>query len=166
MAAQAVVTNDSFHDDTSISTVGADFTFDTEGNESNRTYDNNLATNPKAFDVIKDLMERSVPLLVLCNGLGNASKMVIETRDDIRANAKFSLKASLQIYEEGYEITGDILDRDLYGCEIVVCMMHMYLDHPLNFSTIEGKYDVLTKYLLPFPTFESTEAKYSVLRTL
>jgi hypothetical protein len=44
--------------------------------------------------------------------------------------------------------------------------MQIFSDHPSNFSIIEGTYNVLTKFLLSFPTFDDVEVKYGILRTL
>eukprot|EP00979_Chaetoceros_neogracilis_P019030 scaffold11627_cov267-Chaetoceros_neogracile.AAC.5 len=124
-----------------------------------------LVTNPAAFELIEDLMGHSIPLLA-CYGaeLADGVKMKIDTRDDIKALAKYSLELSLQILEMGYREDEEDLDRNLFGTEIIECTMQIYSDHPSNFSIIEGRYDVLTKYLLAIPTFDDIQMKHVILR--
>jgi len=124
-----------------------------------------LAINPDAFELIEDLMEHSMPLLARYGAeLADGVKMEINTREHIRALAKYSLELSLLILEMGYQEDEEDMDRNLFGSEIVECTMQIYSDHPLNFSIIEGRYDVLTKYLLAFPTFDEIKMKHVVLR--
>ncbi len=160
--------DNSLQDDTSYTTAGTNLTYGTDVGDLGGLFENdeNFVTNPAAFDVIDDLMERSVPLLACYSDQGDDVEMVINHRDDLRTIAKFSVELSLDIMEKGYEGGEERLDRNIYGTEIIVCTMQIYSDHPSNFSVIEGKYNVLTKYLLAFPTFDKIEVKHAILRTL
>jgi len=152
-------------DDTSLAT--ADYT-DTLGQSDSLNApvinEEHLVTNPSAFDVIEDLMDQSIPLLVM-HRQDNESGMSINSTDDIRAFAKLSLDFAVQIFEEGFQGRGEVLDKNI-DSEIMLCVMQMFSDNPGNFSVIEGQYDVLTKFLLAFPTFNAPEVKDLTLKTL
>ena len=148
-------------DGTSIASSGLSHLYD----EDHRQNADCLARNPDAFELVEDLMLHSVPMLA-CYGaeLDDDAEMEINTRDDIRALAKYSLELSLQHFESEYEEDDEDLDRVLFGSEIVECAMQIYSDHPSNFSIIEGRYNVLSKFLLAFPTYNETKVKHVVLR--
>ena len=133
--------------------------------ESHRHNEDYLARNPDAFELIEDLMLHSVPMLA-CYGaeLDEDAVMEINTRDDIRALAKYSLELSIQYFELANEEDDEDLDRVLFGSEIVECAMQIYSDHPSNFSIIEGRYNILTKFLLAFPTYNEAKVKHVILR--
>lgn len=160
-----ICSSDNSVGDTSYTTAGTNLTYGTDV-EHPFENDENLVTNPTAFDVIEDLMERSVPLLACYSDQDDDAEMVISHRDDLRAIAKLSVELCLEMIEKGYDEGEERLDRNIYGSEIIVCAMQIYSDHPSNFSIIEGKYNVLTKYLLAFPSFDKIEVKHAILRTL
>ena len=152
-------------DDTSFATSGVSLLYSEDGDQPNES-DENLASNSTAFEVIEDLMERSIPLLASYSDQDDDIEMILDHRDDLRAIAKFAVELSFDIIEEGYDEGEEALDRNVYGSEIIVCAMQIYSDHSSNFTIIEGTYNVLTKHLLAFSTFDTVVVKHAILRTL
>ena len=155
-------------DDEDTVTSGLEYSY--SHTEFSTTDNSTMVSNPTAFEVIEDLMDHSIPLLSCYNAeLGEGEKMHMNTNEDIQKLVDYSVDLSKQIAEMGYQDVDedeDDLDRNIYGKEIVECTMQIYSDHPANFLIIEGEYNVLSKYLLSFPTFDKDDVKGVTLRLL
>lgn len=136
-----------------------------ESDDSERIQDENMVTNPRAFEVIDGLINQSLSNFLPLNKKeeDDYSYVPIDTRDDIRALAKNSLEMTLEVFECN---SRSDLDRNTLMNEITESIMQLYSGHPTNFSIIEGEYDVLAKLLLGFTSFENTKVKRIILRTL
>ena len=127
-----------------------------------------LASNPGAFQLIEDLMVRSVPLLRKYNEFYK-SKITIQKGTSLTELAKISLDISAELH-----ILAKMKDQNeakVYRCnelasELLVSTLQIYSDHPRNYSIIEDKYHVLALYLLSFTSFTDVSTKVLILKTL
>lgn len=140
-----------------------------ESSSTTEVAGDHLASNPGAFAIIENLLYGSVPLLINHREKNNGANLVIEIRENcaLRELSKTSIELSMDILATKSENDKvDPLLNDLLSCEILLSTMRLYSDHPLNYTIIEEKYDVLSQFLLSYTTFTSTEVKQLVLRTL
>jgi len=127
-----------------------------------------LVKNPIAFEVIENLLHRSVPFLIHYHDQYK-DRPVIEIGDKIRELAAFSLEVAEKIVrhpEERNQMSPEIRNPFLITSEILITMLQIFSDHPSNFSIMEEKYNILTLYLLSFSTFSDIEFKTMILKTL
>ena len=125
-------------------------------------------SNLDAFEIVEDLMNRSVPLLKRYSD--ESTKPDVLIGDHLREVVRSSVDAGIEMIDninvENLPKTGTISHVSFFASEILVTTLKMYSDHSLNFSIIEGRFNVLTQYLLSFITFTDVEVKKLVLRTL
>ena len=127
-----------------------------------------LATNPNAFEIVEDLMVRSVPLLSAYVEANNGQRPSLETNDALRELSAFSIETARDILSNP-----DADDAGLEGAEafdlaseLLVTTLQLYSDHAKNYTIIEPRYNILTQYILAFPTFSDMSIKVMILKTL
>mmetsp|Transcript_30241 Transcript_30241/g.46140 ORF Transcript_30241/g.46140 Transcript_30241/m.46140 type:complete len:3721 (-) Transcript_30241:46-11208(-) len=133
--------------------------------EDNQDKENlKLATNPAAFDIIEDLMVRSVPLLKEFDQECGGERPEITSEESLRELSTFSMRTALNVRFGGANTT-TTGDFDL-AMELLVTTLQMYSDHAKNYDIIEERHSILSYYLLAFPTFEDLSLKVLILKTL
>ncbi len=130
--------------------------------------DENLASNPSAFDIIENLMYSCIPLLNEYREQNHGAQLIIETGDPLRQLVQVSINFSLEaLISHRDEVRNyDDGNSHLLPCEILLSTMQLYSDHPLNYTIIEEKYNILSQFILAYTTFENTDVKKLILRTL
>lgn len=136
--------------------------------------DQKFASNVQAFEIVEDLMLRSIPFF----------KHYVESHDGRRVDflneelsymAEFSVISSVESISNKMEI--DPLKPDEFSSsdidlpsELLVTSLQIYSDHGENFNEIESNYFILSHYILAFPTFHYDEqlstVKPIILKTL
>lgn len=123
-----------------------------------------LATNPAAFDIVEDLMVRSVPLLKEFDQVYGGERPEITSEESLRELSTFSMRTALNVRFAGVS-TVKSEEFDL-AMELLVTTLQMYSDHAKNYDIIEERHSILSYYLLAFPTFEDVSLKVLILKTL
>ena len=123
-----------------------------------------LASNPAAFDIIEDLMVRSVPLLKEFDQVYGGERPEISTEESLRELSTFSMRTALNVRFAG--ISAASTDEFDLAMELLVTTLQMYSDHAKNYDIIEERHSILSYYLLAFPTFEDVSLKVLILKTL
>ena len=138
---------------------GGDASTSDAGNENSK-----LATNPAAFDIVEDLMVRSVPLLREFDQVYGGERPEITSEESLRELSTFSMRTALNVRFAGLNTTGNG-EFDL-AMELLVTTLQMYSDHANNYDIIEERHSILSYYLLAFPTFDDVSLKVLILKTL
>ena len=130
--------------------------------------DSRLATNPNAFEIVEDLMVRSVPLLSAYVEANDGQRPSLATNDALRELAAFSIETARGILSDP-----DVDEAEREGSEafdlaseLLVTTLQLYSDHAKNYSIIESRYNILSQYILAFPTFSDMSVKVMILKTL
>jgi hypothetical protein len=123
-----------------------------------------LATNPAAFDIVEDLMVRSVPLLKEFDQVYGGERPEITSEESLKELSTFSMRTALNVRFAGVN-TANSGEFDL-AMELLVTTLQMYSDHAKNYDIIEERHSILSYYLLAFPTFEDVSLKVLILKTL
>ena len=123
-----------------------------------------LATNPAAFDIVEELMVRSVPLLKEFDQVYGGQRPDISTEESLTELATFSMRTALNVRFAGINASGT--DEFNLAMELLVTTLQMYSDHAKNYDIIEERHRILSYYLLAFPTFEDISLKVLILKTL
>lgn len=122
-----------------------------------------LVNNIEAFQVVVNIMQKSIPFLVKYSGPEHIASSI----DAIRSACMLSVKMTKDIFFEGYpESITIIQDSNIISPEILLTLMKLFSSHPENFDIIEDRFDVLTKFLLSYPTFTNAEVKHLIRRIL
>jgi hypothetical protein len=151
------------HEMTTVSEGHDDFMGDPLNADQDKE-DSKLATNPAAFDIIEDLMVRSVPLLKEFDQVYGGERPEITSEESLRELSTFSMRTALNVRFAGVD-TNENRDFDL-AMELLVTTLQMYSDHAKNYDIIEERHSILSYYLLAFPTFDDVGLKVLILKTL
>ena len=123
-----------------------------------------LATNPAAFDIVEDLMVRSVPLLKEFDQVYGGERPEITSEESLKELSTFSMRTALNVrFAGGSAANAGVFDLAM---ELLVTTLQMYSDHAKNYDIIEERHSILSYYLLAFPTFEDLSLKVLILKTL
>jgi len=124
--------------------------------------------NPIVFEVIENVLHRSLSFLI--NYFDQyEEKPIIEIGDITRELAAFSVEFSgKMIRDEGeYDtISHETLHSFDRATQILINTLQILSDHPNNFSIMEKKHNVLSRYLLSFSTFKDDKFKILILKML
>lgn len=123
-----------------------------------------LASNPHAFEIIEDLMVRSVPLLSEYVEMYGGSRPTLDSTEALQDLAALSVETAQKT--TGRAIHSSSEAEGALVTEILAMVLQLYSDHPKNFSVIESRYNVLSLFLLSFPTFSNTDVKVMILKNL
>lgn len=136
-----------------------------EDDEEARNADAKLATNPAAFDVVEQLMVQNVPLLKEYDDSHGGERPQISTEASLKKLATFSMRTALHVrFDDGGDERPS--QSSELAMELLVSTLQMYSDHARNYDIIEGRHNILSYYLLAFPTFEDVSLKVLILKTL
>ena len=130
--------------------------------------DARLATNPNAFEIVEDLMVRSVPLLSAYVEANDGQRPNLASNDALRQLASFSIDTARGILcnPDGDDTGREGAEAFDLASELLVTTLQLYSDHAKNYSIIESRYNILSQYLIAFPTFSDVSVKVMILKTL
>ena len=122
-----------------------------------------LVNNIEAFHAVANIMQNSIPFLEKHSDPNHSASSI----DAIRSACTLSVKMAEEIFMGGYpESITNINDSSILSSEILLILMKLYSSHPENFDIIEDTFDVLTKFLLSYPTFTDADVKHLIRRIL
>ena len=126
-----------------------------------------LATNQQAFDVVQDLMLKYNPLVKAYHDEHKGKRPDFSKEGAMQELVKYSLQTASKVRfttnTEGREEPRPEFDVE---SELLDCTLQLYSSHPNNYDILERKHNVLTLFLLAYPTFEDEGFKIFVLKTL
>jgi len=134
------------------------------------------ATNAQAFEIVDELMVRSVSLIRAYAESNDGRRPEFRPRADFAAMARFSVDyawddlASPSTSASTSASTSSPSSpeppkADLVS-ELLVTTLQLYSDHAKNFDLIESEYHTLSHYILAFPSFSDVSVKVLTLKTL
>ena len=121
-----------------------------------------LVTNIQAFNIIQDLMINSLPFLKTYaeNHQGKLPEFRI-------ANLNELVTSSLSFKEESFvSINSSRPQSCCLMSELLIMTLQHYSDHRKNYDIIEPNFNILSLYLLSYPTLSDEFSKSLVLKTL
>jgi len=129
--------------------------------------DSKRATNHQAFEIVEDLMLKYNPLVKAYHDQNDGKKPDFSQEGTMQELVKFSLQTASRVRFSGdplpeeearaqYDIESELLD----------CTLQLYSSHPDNYDILERQYNVLTLFLLAYPTFGDESFKLFVMKTL
>jgi hypothetical protein len=125
-----------------------------------------LVTNPAAFDIVEDLVRKTLPLLVEYDSELNGEKPDVEDDENMRGLVLYSMNSALKgRFANGATPPPENGDQGILD-ELLVTTLQMYSDHPENYAILEERHRILSFYLVAFPTFEDGSLKVMILKTL
>ena len=125
-----------------------------------------LATNVNALEIFDDLMVRSIPFITTY-AEEHSGRRPILAPEHLKDLARFSVEASIKIRRPAYNRDGSTVSHSLdLSSELLVTTLQLYSDHAKNFSIVEPRYQILSHYILSFPTFADVSTKVLILKTL
>eukprot|EP00978_Attheya_sp_CCMP212_P011864 scaffold29466_cov56-Attheya_sp.AAC.2 len=129
----------------------------------NDSFEFRLASNPDAFEIVEDIIVKSVPFLNAYTSAHGGERPEFDSDESLRKLTSFSVSTAraLRADEEGnqsdkYDVSSDLL----------VTTLQLYSDHAKNYPALEMRYNILAHYLLAFPTFSNVGVKVLILKTL
>jgi hypothetical protein len=125
-----------------------------------------LATNVNALEIFDDLMVRSIPFITTYAEEHSGRRPTL-TPEHLKDLARFSVEASIKIRRPAYNREGSSAPSPVdLSSELLVTTLQLYSDHAKNFSIVEPRYQILSHYILSFPTFADVSTKVLILKTL
>ncbi|KAL7447041.1 hypothetical protein ACHAXM_011573 [Skeletonema potamos] len=140
-----------------------------EGNDSADLAESKVAMNTNAFEIMDDLMVRSLKLIVAYKAEHNGARPDFTSSSDFTAMTDFSVKYAWNLTIQAAASSGDVAENDVgvdLTSELLVTTLQLYSDHAKNFDLIESEYHMLSHYILAFPTFSDVSVKVFSLKTL
>jgi len=130
--------------------------------------DAKIATNPRAFQIVEDLMKDSIQFLMVYARSNQGQKPPLD--NSLSSMAKLSVEnAELIASTSGSEdsVSGSVPTSKVdLSSELLVTTLQLYSDHARNYEIIELRYNILSYYILSFPTFSDVSTKVLILKTL
>jgi len=120
-----------------------------------------LATNIRAFVIVEDLMVRSIPLLQTYAD-SNQGKVPDISKSNLQSMVKIVISSAKSLTLSS---TNVVAGYDMLS-ELLIVALQLYSDNCNNFNIIEPKFNILSQYLLSFPTFKDVSLKILTLKTL
>ena len=128
-----------------------------------------LAVNPAAFEIIEDLMLRSIPLLREYVDL-HGKQPEISDEKSIRDLAEFSLNIAVKLRFTGdnTESSSVSTSREHFdvATDLLLACLTLYSEHKMNYDLVENRNHILAIYILAFPTFQDENLKVLILKTI
>jgi Beige/BEACH domain/PH domain associated with Beige/BEACH len=141
-----------------------------------------LASNPRVFSMLADLMTRSNPLLLrkrlaISKELSEDDQEIELQRfidqvlpEDIANLAALSIRSSAKIHLQ-FEGDAMMVDHKLavsydLSYELFPIMLQLFAEHPNNYEILEERLHLLTFALLSFPCYEDPDIKKTILKIL
>jgi Beige/BEACH domain/PH domain associated with Beige/BEACH/WD domain, G-beta repeat len=125
-----------------------------------------LATNQQAFEVVEDLMLKYNPLVKAYHDEYHGQKPDFSKEGAMQDLVAFSLKTAANVrFKNGAKTEEARAQYDIES-ELLDCTLQLYSSHPNNYDILERKYNVLSLFLIAYPTFDDEGFKVFVLKTL
>lgn len=126
-----------------------------------------IATNQQAFEIVEDLMLKYNPLVKAYHDEHDGEKPDFLKEGAVEDLVKFSLQTASKVRFKG-DATNEENARAQYDIEseLLDCTLQLYSSHPNNYDILERKYNVLSLFLIAYPTFDDEGFKVFVLKTL
>lgn len=131
--------------------------------------ENRVAMNTNAFEIMDDLMIKSIPLFEayrLEHGGARPTFSGASLPEKTDFAVEYAWKMQRGHFDGTYcDVVGGVGSVDLTS-ELLVTTLQLYSDHAKNFDLIESEYHMLSHYILAFPTFTDVSVKVLTLKTL
>ena len=140
-----------------------------EGNDSTDLAEARVAMNTNAFEIMDDLMVRSLKMIVAYKYAHDGARPDFTSSSDLTAMTDFSVKYAWDLTKKAATSSEDDAETDVgvdLTSELLVTTLQLYSDHAKNFDLIESEYHMLSHYILAFPTFSDVSVKVFSLKTL
>jgi len=127
-----------------------------------------MAMNTNAFEIMDDLMIRSLKLIVAYKAEHDGRRPDFSSTSDLTAMTDFAVKYAWDMTMQATTSIDDAendVGVDLTS-ELLVTTLQLYSDHAKNFDLIESEYHMLSHYILGFPAFSDVSVKVFSLKTL
>eukprot|EP00529_Nitzschia_sp_RCC80_P031903 CAMPEP_0113506282 /NCGR_PEP_ID=MMETSP0014_2-20120614/35819_1 /TAXON_ID=2857 /ORGANISM="Nitzschia sp." /LENGTH=870 /DNA_ID=CAMNT_0000401755 /DNA_START=36 /DNA_END=2645 /DNA_ORIENTATION=+ /assembly_acc=CAM_ASM_000159 len=142
-----------------------------------------LALNPTALSVMEELMYTSIPMLQAYEtAFRNRPTLTADDDEAVSEIAAFSLRTAIGTRFASSDKTvnddGDInpLASKLkpadssqsfdIATDLLLASLQLYSEHVRNYTLVEEQTNILTLYILAFPTFEDENLKVLILKTV
>mmetsp|Transcript_31498 Transcript_31498/g.76019 ORF Transcript_31498/g.76019 Transcript_31498/m.76019 type:complete len:3637 (+) Transcript_31498:249-11159(+) len=126
----------------------------------------NLAVNTAAFDIMEELMFKSLPFLQEYDE--EFDERPNPTKKPIKEMAEYTLNLSAKIRfteEDVEEVASDETGFDV-ATDLLLSSLQLYSEHAMNFGILEDRCHLLTTYVLAFPTLKDENLKVLILKTV
>ena len=122
---------------------------------------------PAAFDIMKELMYRSIPLLQEYQE-EHGKELDITDEQSIRDLAEYSIRVAvkLRFSRESTEATSGSQGTFDVATDLLLACLNLYSEHVMNYDLVEEQSHILTFYILAFPTFTDENLKVLILKTI
>jgi hypothetical protein len=130
------------------------------------TNNHKLALNPSAFEIMEELMYRSIPLLQVYVE-EHGKRPVISDEQSIRALAEYSLKVAAKIRFAKDEDAESSLGKNFdIPTDLLLACLNLYSEHMMNYDLVEETTHILTFFILALPTFKDENLKVLIMKTI
>eukprot|EP00984_Skeletonema_dohrnii_P014346 scaffold6009_cov103-Skeletonema_dohrnii-CCMP3373.AAC.1 len=139
-----------------------------DNNDSTDLAEAKMAMNTNAFEIMDDLMVRSLKLIVAYKAEHDGRRPDFSSTSDLTAMTDFAVKYAWDMTMQATTSIDDAendVGVDLTS-ELLVTTLQLYSDHAKNFDLIESEYHMLSHYILGFPAFSDVSVKVFSLKTL
>lgn len=131
--------------------------------------ENRVAMNTNAFEIMDDLMIKSIPLFEAYK-LEHGGARPTFSGASLPEKTDFAVRYAWKMQRGHFDgtncdVVGGVGSVDLTS-ELLVTTLQLYSDHAKNFDLIESEYHMLSHYILAFPTFTDVSVKVLTLKTL
>ena len=136
-----------------------------EAAESMDLAESKVAMNTNAFEIMDDLMMKSIPFLGAYKETHDGHRPSFDEMQDFSDMADFSIQYAWELLHGNVSNEKKDDEADLIS-ELLVTTLQLYSDHAKNFDLIESEYHMLSHYILAFPTLTDVSVKVLTLKTL
>jgi Beige/BEACH domain/PH domain associated with Beige/BEACH len=128
-----------------------------------------LASNPAAFKIMEDLMYATNPMLKSYLS-ENGSKPDVGTEQEVRNLAGYSLEVAIRdrfsFIHETKKTVDDASRTFDVATDLLLSALQLYSEHVRNYDMLEDQCNLLTVYILSFPTIADENLKVLILKTV
>lgn len=136
-----------------------------ESAESVDLAESKVAMNTNAFEIMDDLMMKSIQFLSAYKETHDGHRPSFDAFEDFSGMADFSIQYAWELLLNNIQHDKKEDEADLVS-ELLVTTLQLYSDHAKNFDLIESEYHMLSHYILAFPTLSDVSVKVLTLKTL
>ena len=128
-----------------------------------------MAMNVAAFDIMQELMYRSIPFLREYEQ-EYGKEPEITNEESIRDLAQFSLRVSAKLRFAGdhKNDSSESKSQESFDLptDLLLACLNLYSEHVMNYQLVEERCHILAFYILAFPTFTDENLKVLILKTI
>eukprot|EP00804_Cyclotella_cryptica_P023828 CCRYP_019474-RC/>CCRYP_019474-RC protein AED:0.00 eAED:0.00 QI:520/1/1/1/1/1/2/4116/2642 len=137
-----------------------------ESAESTDLAESKVAMNTNAFEIMDDLMMKSIPFLSAYKAKHEGRRPNFDALEDFPDMADFSIQYAWELLLKDNSQNVKKEDEVDLISELLVTTLQLYSDHAKNFDLIESEYHMLSHYIIAFPTLSDVSVKVLTLKTL